>query len=88
MRAELCVRDGIPNIPMTEEILNEPCIQPLVREHVTGAVAQHVRMDVKPNAGGPSSLADDPGYHVSADRAAPFGDEHVLAIHGFRVPAD
>jgi hypothetical protein len=35
----------VPNIPMAEDILDQPRIQTLVGEHVPGAVAQHVGMD-------------------------------------------
>jgi hypothetical protein len=45
MRTQFGVSDGVSNIPMPGEILNEPGIKPLVSQHVAGAMPQHVRME-------------------------------------------
>ena len=68
MRAELCVSDRITNIPMPQEILDQPRVQPLICQHVSGAVPEHVGMDVKSNAGRFCCSTDDPRHHVGADR--------------------
>jgi hypothetical protein len=48
--AELGVPNRVPHIPMAQEILNEPGIWPCVCQHVPGAVAQHVRANLKTDA--------------------------------------
>lgn len=82
---------------MPEEILNEPGIQSFIRQHVAGAVAQHVGVNMEPEASGFSRFTDYARHHVRADRAAtllrPFhigsGVQHgldVLAATDRRCP--
>ncbi len=52
---------------MTEEILYEPDVQSFVSQHIAGAMAQHVRTDVEPDA---SRFNDYARHHLRADRAA------------------
>jgi len=81
MRRQLRVPDRVPDLPVAEEILDQPRIQPFVGEHVTGAVTEHVWVDVEPDLSGLRCLGDDPCHHVRADRAAALADEHAWPVH-------
>jgi hypothetical protein len=59
MLTQLGVPDGVPDISMTQKILNEPGIQSFVRQHVAGAVPQHVEIGRKAHAGHLRSLGND-----------------------------
>ena len=64
LRAELGVSDGVPDVPVAEEILNEPGVQARVSEHVARAVTKHVRVDVEPYPSSLASLLHDARHHV------------------------
>jgi len=80
MWAKFRVPDGVPDVPMAEEILDQPRVQSLVSKHVPGAMPKHMWMDVKSEVGRHRSLTDNPGNHVCADRSAPLANENEWTI--------
>ena len=49
--AEFSVADGVPNIPMAEEFLDQAGVHALVGEEVARRVPQHVRVSIDIQAG-------------------------------------
>jgi len=45
-RREGCVMRRVPNVGMAQKRLDQPCVRAFVGQHVSGSMAQHVRMRV------------------------------------------
>jgi hypothetical protein len=65
---------------MPEEVLNEPGVQPGVRQHVSRRVPEHVRVNVEPDPSRLSSPLHDARHHVGAERTAALTGEHVSFV--------
>jgi hypothetical protein len=87
MRTLFGIADRVPDISMAPKILNEPGIQTPVNQHVAGRMPQHVRVNMKSDAGRLGSLGDDPDNHVDVNRPAALAYEHERSISDLPLPS-
>ena len=65
VRSQLSVAGGVLDVPVTEVMLDRAGIPSVVGQLVAGRMAQHVRVDGKPEAGGLTGPGDNLADGVS-----------------------
>ena len=74
------VHDGVLNVPVAYQVLNEPCVCALIGESEAASVAQHVRMGGQGQACALAIGTDGNPCRLTAERAASFTDKKGVRL--------